>query len=157
MRIAIGQPFRAIASAGGNTAAASTNGHMRSASSTFASLRAVATYTNEPRAPTECLVACYSTAVLRRELSATLDHNCNLQTRGMECSPGKSRFVHHDVRVAPKYRPSSARGCWISRGLRAWTPFCGLGDHKLHTKHVWMPSHRLRRTTPNLPTNRRQL
>lgn len=46
--------------AGGNTAAGCTNGDLRSASSTLASLRAVATYTNEPRAPTGSLVACYT-------------------------------------------------------------------------------------------------
>jgi hypothetical protein len=95
---------------------------------------------------------------LRPALSGTVDHNyCNLQTRGMEPSPGKSRFVHHDVRVASKSRPSSAKSRWISRGLCAWTPLVWTRGAQLHTKHARMPSHRLRRTTPNLPTNRRQL
>lgn len=106
-------------------------------------------------------MACYSTDwqpfCVQRSLapSTTIIATCKLVAWSPVLAKADSftmTYVWH-----PNLDPRPLKRRWISRGLCAWTPLVWTRGAQLHTKHARMPSHRLRRTTPNLPTNRRQL
>lgn len=106
-------------------------------------------------------MACYSTdwqpfCVQRSLAPSTTIATCKLVAWSPVLAKADSFTMTYVWHPNLDPRPLKADGSLEGSALgRRW---CGLGEHNyIHTKHARMPSHRLRRTTPNLPTNRRQL